>query len=265
MAATAARNDHDDRHRPSCTVVPMSRKLGKAKRLQQERQAKTGQITTVTDAATHQQVAARHAGMTYTEALQYSLRAQVQIAQTSPPVLNVPCNGCNACCYNHRIEVDRSQEPPERLARLDMVPDEYGDMKLRKRADGSCVHLGENGCTVYGHRPTTCRTYDCRMSCMLGIRRAYVHGDDVIEEPMWVFDQETRKDRILHAAFQMVGDHLHQTGFPENPDDLNTLLASIAPAYIAKSREMADLCDKMTPQQRSEFEREAAAQFAPSD
>ena len=116
-----------------------------------------------------------------------------QIARTSPPVLNVPCNGCNACCYNHRIEVDRSQEPPERLARLDMVPDQYGDMKLRKRADGSCVHLGENGCTVYGLRPTTCRTYDCRMSCMLGIRRAYVHGDDVIEEPVWVFDQDSQR------------------------------------------------------------------------
>jgi Fe-S-cluster containining protein len=223
----------------------MSQKLGKAKRLQQERQARSGQITTATDAATHQQVAARHAGMTYTEALQYSLRAQVRIAQTSPPVLNVPCNTCNACCYNHRIEVDRSQEPPERLARLDMVPDEYGDMKLRKRADGSCVHLGENGCTIYEHRPTTCRTYDCRMSCMLGIRRAYQHGDAVIEEPAWIFDQETRKDRILHAAFQMAGDHLRQTGFPEDPDDLNTLLASIAPAYIAKSREMADQCDDL--------------------
>ena len=63
----------------------------------------------------------------------------------------------------------------------------------------------------------------------------------------------------------MVGDHLRQTGFPENPEDLNTLLASIAPACIAKSREMADQCDKMTPQQLSEFEREVAAQFAPSD
>jgi Fe-S-cluster containining protein len=77
------------------------------------------------------------------------------------------------CCYNPRIEIDRSKESPERLARLDLVPDEYGDVKLRKRADGACVHLGEDGrCTVYEHRPTVCRTYDCRPGSMQGFRRA---------------------------------------------------------------------------------------------
>jgi Fe-S-cluster containining protein len=36
--------------------------------------------------------------------------------------------------------------------------------QIRQRDDGYCVHSDpqHRGCTVYAHRPATCRTYDCR-------------------------------------------------------------------------------------------------------
>jgi putative zinc- or iron-chelating protein len=239
----------------------MSQKLGRAKRQQQARTAKCGQTVTIRDLP-GQMVEARHSGMTYTEARQYGAR----VTQTKPANVNVPCNGCTACCYNPRIEVDRSKEPPERLEHLDLVPDEYGDLKLRKRPDGACVHLGEKGCTVYEHRPTVCRTYDCRLLAMVGLRRAYdAHGDTVVSEPAWVFDQETRNDRILHEAIGLMGDQLRQMEMPENPADLDRMLAVMIPAFIAKTREVFDQCDerlaRMTPKERAQWEAKSQAGY----
>src|ERR1700720_3395128 len=71
----------------------------------------------------------------------------------------VPCNGCRMCCYHPRIEV----EPQDDIRHLDIETREDGGQTLRRREDGSCVHLGPEGCTVYAHRPRGCRTYDCRL------------------------------------------------------------------------------------------------------
>ncbi len=44
---------------------------------------------------------------------------------------------------------------------------------LERRADGYCTHLdGDGGCTCYGARPATCRSYDCR-----GDRRVWLDFD----------------------------------------------------------------------------------------
>jgi Putative zinc- or iron-chelating domain len=61
----------------------------------------------------------------------------------------VPCNGCRMCCYHPRIEV----EPQDDVRHLDIETHEDGGQTLRRREDGSCVHLGPEGCTVYAHRP----------------------------------------------------------------------------------------------------------------
>jgi hypothetical protein len=77
----------------------------------------------------------------------------------------VPCNGCRMCCYHPRIEV----EPQDDVRHLDIETHEDGGQTLRRREDGSCVHLGPEGCTVYAHRPRGCRTYDCRLFSLLGV------------------------------------------------------------------------------------------------
>jgi Fe-S-cluster containining protein len=33
---------------------------------------------------------------------------------------------------------------------------------LRKKANGECIHLQDGGCSVYEHRPSACRVFDCR-------------------------------------------------------------------------------------------------------
>jgi Putative zinc- or iron-chelating domain len=51
----------------------------------------------------------------------------------------------------------------------------------RQREDGYCVHSAEvsHGCTVYEHRPLTCRKYDCRKDS-----RVWIDFENRIPAPM---------------------------------------------------------------------------------
>ncbi len=233
-----------------------------------ERQAKCGQPATI---ANHmgEPVAGRFAGMTYTEAWNYAGRLTHAVRNDKPVDVRVPCNGCSACCYSPRIEVNRSKEPADRLAHLDLVPDAWGDVKLRKREDGSCAHLGEDGrCTVYEYRPTVCRMYDCRVWSLMGLRRAYESKDGNIEEPAWRFDQETRNDEILHVALSHSAAQVRQIGIPNDPAQLDALIARVVPQHIERAAEAFDEYDRltahMTPAERAQWEAEVKAKHRPA-
>jgi Fe-S-cluster containining protein len=34
---------------------------------------------------------------------------------------------------------------------------------LKSKPDGSCVYLGDQGCSIYERRPQMCRAFDCRL------------------------------------------------------------------------------------------------------
>ena len=99
----------------------------------------------------------------------------------------VPCNGCRMCCYHPRIEV----EPQDDIRHLDIETREDGGQTLRRREDGSCVHLGPEGCTVYAHRPRGCRTYDCRLFSLLGI------VETAVPVPHWTFSARTQEEKAV--------------------------------------------------------------------
>lgn len=126
----------------------------------------------------------------------------------------VPCAGCTACCYAAHILVDPQREPPERLAKLDTVPTADGRLELRKRGDGACVHLGAHGCSVHADRPTMCRTYDCRVSALLGLVERYEHGQHA---PAWAFECRSADDHRLLAAFRL-GHRRYRAAHPGAAD-----------------------------------------------
>ena len=76
----------------------------------------------------------------------------------------VRCGACSACCYYSGIPVDTKRDR-RRLPHLHTERNRHGELVLRQRADGTCAHLGEQGCTVYQHRPSACRSFDCRAFC----------------------------------------------------------------------------------------------------
>jgi uncharacterized cysteine cluster protein YcgN (CxxCxxCC family) len=99
--------------------------------------------------------------------------------------IDVPCNGCRACCYYNGVNVNPDEEPPERLKHLQLHwSEQHRCWEIPKREDGACIYLGPNGCTVYEYRPTACRYYDCRLAAIYGWRPQF-EGEQ--KAPAWEF------------------------------------------------------------------------------
>lgn len=84
----------------------------------------------------------------------------------------VPCGDCRACCRNWQAIVLM----PEDIGRYpyDTVqPLQCSDLPpmLKHTEDGSCIYLGVDGCTIWEHRPTLCRAFDCRGAFLLWERQ----------------------------------------------------------------------------------------------
>lgn len=74
------------------------------------------------------------------------------------------CHRCLRCCHDKLIQVNPYEAA--RLARrlgisttLLIAEHLDGQRYLRRRADGACVFLGAEGCTVHPDRPLVCRLY----------------------------------------------------------------------------------------------------------
>jgi len=141
---------------------------------------------------------------------------------------DVPCGGCTACCRSSQfIPIG-----PDEVVTLARIPAEVlfpaprrppGHMVLGYDERGHCPMLVDDRCTIYEHRPRTCRTYDCRVLPAAGVER-----DDVDERPVakrarrWRFDYPEEGDEVRHAAVRAAAAFVR-----EHPDQLP---AAIVPA-----------------------------------
>jgi Fe-S-cluster containining protein len=118
---------------------------------------------------------------------------------------DVACGGCTACCASSQFVHIAPDErdalahiPAELLFPAPRLP--IGHVLLGYDADGRCPMLTDAGCSIYEHRPRTCRTYDCRIFPATGL----LPGSDkpLIEQRArrWRFSHPTELDRAEHDA-----------------------------------------------------------------
>lgn len=87
---------------------------------------------------------------------------------------DVPCGACTACCTSSQF-VHIGPDETETLARIPsgllfpapMRP--RGHVVLGYDERGHCPMLRDGACSIYEHRPRTCRTYDCRVFPATGV------------------------------------------------------------------------------------------------
>src|SRR3954468_21156823 len=100
--------------------------------------------------------------------------AEVQAAIAGDAAADVPCGDCTACCTSSQFvhigpeEADTlTHIPAELLFPAPRMPRGHVLMGYDER--GHCPMLIDGKCSIYEHRPRTCRTYDCRVFAASGI------------------------------------------------------------------------------------------------
>jgi hypothetical protein len=128
---------------------------------------------------------------------------------------DVPCNDCTACCSSSQFvhigpdETDTLAHIPSGLLfPAPRLP--RGHMVLGYDEHGRCPMLADNGCSIYEHRPVTCRTYDCRVFPASDV----VLDDDAKvliagQARRWRFDFPSQSDRDQHDAVRAAAAFIH--------------------------------------------------------
>jgi Fe-S-cluster containining protein len=133
--------------------------------------------------------------------------AEIQAALRGEGGTTVPCGGCTACCTSSQFvhigpdETDTlAHIPQELLFPAPRLP--AGHVVLGYDERGHCPMLIDNQCSIYEHRPKTCRTYDCRVFAATGVNIAA--DDDKVriarQVRRWQFTFPTQADHELHDA-----------------------------------------------------------------
>ncbi len=88
-----------------------------------------------------------------------------------------------------------------------------------------------NQCSIYEHRPQTCRDYDCRIFAATGIPVDRKTQPEIAQRVSdWVFSYGSEKSREEHSALQTAaavlrehGDLFPQGNLPSHPGQLAAL------------------------------------------
>jgi uncharacterized protein len=141
-------------------------------------------------------------------------KLEMQRAIRSEASSDVACATCTACCTSSQFihvapdETDALAHIPKAL--LFPAPNmAKGHVLLGYNEHGHCPMLVNTQCSIYEHRPRTCRTYDCRIFAAAGV---------VVEEPdktliakqamRWQFSNaDSIEHRAVRAATKFLRAH----------------------------------------------------------
>jgi hypothetical protein len=118
----------------------------------------------------------------------------------------VACGSCVACCSSSQFvhiapdERDSLAHIPQAL--LFPAPGApRGHVLMGYDEHGRCPMLRAEGCSIYEHRPRTCRTYDCRVFAAAGLVPDEPGKEAIARRAArWRFDHDDERSVVLHAA-----------------------------------------------------------------
>jgi Fe-S-cluster containining protein len=164
---------------------------------------------------------------------------------------DVPCGGCTACCTSSQfvhIGPDETETlshiPRQLLFPAPRMP--AGHVLLGHDEQGRCPMLGDDGCSIYEHRPRTCRTYDCRIFAAAGLEPGDDKGLIARQARRWRFDFPTEVDKNDHEGLRAAARFVQEragadsVGAPrKNPTELAVLAVEVHHAFLHDATETA--------------------------
>ena len=175
------------------------------------------------------------------------LRA-MRAALAGGPGMDVACGDCVGCCTSSYFIKVRSHEavalrhiPAEHLV---PAPGDPGTRLMGYDAAGHCPMFRDGGCSVYAHRPETCRIYDCRIFTATGMDAG--SGRTTINQRIasWGFEYPQEADRQEQRAVRAAADFLrqHPVRFPDGqipsrPSDIAVLAVKSYTVFLGERPE----------------------------
>jgi Fe-S-cluster containining protein len=128
----------------------------------------------------------------------------------------VPCGDCTACCTASQFvhigpdETDTlAHVPKDLLFPAPLRPKGHYVLPYDER--GHCPMLSGGRCSIYEHRPRTCRTYDCRIYAATGLdvdAESETKAEIATRAGRWRFsfptDEDHRREAAVRAAVRSV-------------------------------------------------------------
>lgn len=172
---------------------------------------------------------------------------------------DVPCGNCTACCTSSRFihvgpdETDTlAHIPAELLFPAPRLPD--GHVLLGYDERGHCPMLIDDRCTIYEHRPMTCRTYDCRIFPAAGLEPEDDEALIARQARRWRFSFPSRADVTRHQAVRAAAaslderpDLLPDVPAPTNATQRAVLAIEIHEAFLQPDEETVPYRDQGEP------------------
>ena len=176
---------------------------------------------------------------------------------------DVPCNGCTACCTSSQFvhigpdETDAlAHIPSELLVPAPRLPP--GHMLLGDDERGHCPMLIDDRCSIYEHRPVTCRTYDCRI---FPASEVAVDDEEKIliarQTRRWRFSFPTQADRDHRDAIRVAATFLrtHPDVLPHgaacNTTQLAVLAIEVHEAFLGRDAKTDEAVIRVEVKRRS--------------
>ena len=134
---------------------------------------------------------------------------------------DVPCDGCTACCTSSQFvhiapdETDTLAHIPKPLLfPAPRLP--RGHLLMGYDEHGRCPMLIDGTCSIYDHRPRTCRTYDCRVFAATGLNVDDDPSKTAIAQQSrrWRFGFSSADDTLLHNAVKLPNGRPSSVAWP---------------------------------------------------
>jgi Fe-S-cluster containining protein len=129
--------------------------------------------------------------------------------------MDVACGDCRGCCTSSYFIKVRAHEAAalEHIGadNLRPVPDaSNGSMLMGFDEQGHCFMFANGNCSIYSHRPETCRTYDCRVFTAAGMNAGPDKREINERIASWRFDYPSARDEVEHRAVTAAANFIRQ-------------------------------------------------------
>jgi len=166
---------------------------------------------------------------------------------------DVPCGECNACCrssYFIHIKPAETEAlshiPAELLFPAPGLPE--GHVLMGYDEKGCCPMLKNGACSIYEHRPLTCRSYDCRIFPATGLQISGKEKRLISQQVQrWKFKQSQTEGKQKQKALEQAAAFLNHKSklfpageIPGNPTQLAIMAIKIYDLFLEDSDNLTD-------------------------